>query len=239
MSGIAAQLSLADKGCIVIAGAAEHHDRQIVRLRGDAASQGQSSTYESKVRPLFMMHKVQVSADKPVHAAHVVQVQARIEFLRELQDKHDEYEEQFNEELKALRAKYETLYSARSLPSPCRRNILPGRSCLMSLPPLSCQPCGMLLLVEPIAIILHVGAAGCRHCWCQAQKNMMGCHDGRAAPLYDERKAVVTGEKEVPVDETAPKAAESEGTAAPGEAEKAEEEGAAGHPRLLAQRAAR
>lgn len=49
------------------------------------------------------------------------QVQARIEFLRSLQDRHDEYEEQFNDELKALRAKYEALYSARPSLIPCRK----------------------------------------------------------------------------------------------------------------------
>lgn len=37
-------------------------------------------------------------------------LQARINFLRELQDKHDEYETAYQSELKALQAKYNALY---------------------------------------------------------------------------------------------------------------------------------
>jgi nucleosome assembly protein 1-like 1 len=38
-------------------------------------------------------------------------VKARIEFLRDLQKKHDDLEEDFNKELDALNAKYQALYS--------------------------------------------------------------------------------------------------------------------------------
>lgn len=38
------------------------------------------------------------------------QVRARIEFLRELQEKHDDLFDDFNKEMKALREKYEALY---------------------------------------------------------------------------------------------------------------------------------
>ena len=47
------------------------------------------------------------------------QMRARIEFLRELQDKHDEFFEDYQKELKALREKYETKYGRlphRTLP---------------------------------------------------------------------------------------------------------------------------
>ena len=47
-----------------------------------------------------------------------VQVQARIQHLRELQEKHDEYEGAYRKELKALQAKFATLYGVRiDLPS--------------------------------------------------------------------------------------------------------------------------
>ena len=42
------------------------------------------------------------------------QMRARIEFLRELQDKHDDVAEDYSKELKALREKYEGLYGAPS-----------------------------------------------------------------------------------------------------------------------------
>ena len=38
------------------------------------------------------------------------QMRARIEFLRELQDKHDDFFEEYQKELKALREKYEAKY---------------------------------------------------------------------------------------------------------------------------------
>ena len=38
------------------------------------------------------------------------QMRARIEFLRELQDKHDDLALDYNKELRALREKYEGLY---------------------------------------------------------------------------------------------------------------------------------
>ena len=47
------------------------------------------------------------------------QTRARIEFLRELQDKHDDFNEEYQKELKALREKYEAKYGRlpqRALP---------------------------------------------------------------------------------------------------------------------------
>ena len=38
------------------------------------------------------------------------QMRARIEFLRELQDKHDDFFEEYQKELKVLREKYEAKY---------------------------------------------------------------------------------------------------------------------------------
>ena len=49
-------------------------------------------------------------------------------------------------------------------------------------------------------------------------------------PLYDERKAIVTGEKEAPADEAGPKAAGGEAAAAPAEPKPAEEEVPPGIP---------
>lgn len=46
------------------------------------------------------------------------QVQARIQHLRELQDKHDDYEGAYHKELKALQAKFAALYGAR-MQFPC------------------------------------------------------------------------------------------------------------------------
>ena len=37
-------------------------------------------------------------------------IQGRIEYLRQLQDKHSDLEEKFQDELAALKAKYQTLY---------------------------------------------------------------------------------------------------------------------------------
>lgn len=42
-------------------------------------------------------------------------VRDRIEYLRSLQDKHDDLEEEYNTELKALEAKYNALYGAHVL----------------------------------------------------------------------------------------------------------------------------
>ena len=42
------------------------------------------------------------------------QMRARIEFLRELQDKHDDLADEYSKELKALREKYEALYGVPS-----------------------------------------------------------------------------------------------------------------------------
>lgn len=39
-------------------------------------------------------------------------VRGRIEYLRSLQEKHDDLEEEYNTELRALEAKYEALYGA-------------------------------------------------------------------------------------------------------------------------------
>ncbi len=39
-------------------------------------------------------------------------VRDRIEYLRTLQEKHDDLEDKYNEELRALEAKYEALYGA-------------------------------------------------------------------------------------------------------------------------------
>ena len=39
----------------------------------------------------------------------------RIEYLRSLQEKHDDLEEEYNTELKALEAKYNALYGAHVL----------------------------------------------------------------------------------------------------------------------------
>ena len=47
------------------------------------------------------------------------QMRARIEFLRELQDKHDDLADEYSKELKALREKYEALYGAPSCALSC------------------------------------------------------------------------------------------------------------------------
>ena len=47
------------------------------------------------------------------YACGDAQVQARVQHLRDLQDKHDAAEEQYHKELKALQAKYTALYGAR------------------------------------------------------------------------------------------------------------------------------
>lgn len=41
------------------------------------------------------------------------QMRARIEFLRELQDKHDDLFDDYNKELKTLREKFEALYGGQ------------------------------------------------------------------------------------------------------------------------------
>lgn len=43
-------------------------------------------------------------------------VRDRIEYLRTLQEEHDELEDKYNEELRALEAKYEALYGALAKP---------------------------------------------------------------------------------------------------------------------------
>ena len=55
------------------------------------------------------------------------QVQARIQHLRELQDKHDEYEGAYHKELRALQAKFAALYGARMrapTPIPSKQHVM-------------------------------------------------------------------------------------------------------------------
>ena len=52
------------------------------------------------------------------------QMRARIEFLRELQDKHDDLADEYSKELKALREKYEALYGAPSCHTPMWQTLL-------------------------------------------------------------------------------------------------------------------
>ena len=78
------------------------------------------------------------------------QMRARIEFLRELQDKHDDLFDDYNKELKTLREKFEALYGGQhSIHTPSGATSVPFRPChqavhlqpLSSAPPLSEQSC--------------------------------------------------------------------------------------------------
>ena len=66
------------------------------------------------------------------------QMRARIEFLRELQDKHDDLADEYSKELKTLREKYEALYGAAScILSYCLMLL----SSAAAMPILFCQTC--------------------------------------------------------------------------------------------------
>lgn len=49
----------------------------------------------------------------------LAQVRRRIRYLEELQDKHDELEDQFEEEMRAVEKKYRALYGERLAESKC------------------------------------------------------------------------------------------------------------------------
>lgn len=137
------------------------------------------------------------------------QMRARIEFLRELQDKHDDLAEEYSKELKALREKYEALYGA-----PSRHTLTRDRFPRKAVPLYVQHPnFGQQRRTK----LLSTWSGGSE----QALLPLTGTL--HADPLYKERSDVVLGKKEVPA-EYADRSEETEEGAPEQAAAKAEPE---------------